>query len=946
MEKKRLAGLDRRRYWAALFVLISLGFIAGGVAFYRSEVNRIQQERYQELKAIGGLKAEQILQWRRESLADVEKTIRSPFFVKGVEDWFRDPRLLQALRERLKLEQTYNQYLDVLLASAEGRILVSSGDKPDLLERTERQAIERSIAGRSAILSDFHRSGSGKIYIDAMGPVFNGKGKLLALLILRSDAESALYPLIQSWPTPSSTAETLLVRRDGNDVLFLNNLRHRKDAALNLRYPLTDTGVPAVQAILGIQGIFHGYDYRDREVLADLRPVPESPWFMVAKVDTAEILVEARYRAGTISFFVLLFIVLTAVLTAYAYRHRQAFLYQALYRSERKERETQENFRTTLYSIGDAVITTDTQGAVKQMNRVAEALTGWKEAEVQGRPLREVFHIVNEETRQRVLNPVETVLQDGHVIALANDTLLIARDGAEHPVADSGAPICDDSGVVIGVVLVFRDQAEERRARKTLRESEIRFRELFDNLKSGIAVYRPTENGDDFILVDFNKGAEKTERISREAVIGRKVTEVFPGVKEFGLLDVFRRVWSTGVPEYHPIALYKDERISGWRENYVYRLPSEEVVAVYDDVTTERQAEEALRESEERYRVATEESNDGVAIMSADRHVYVNRRFLDIFGYDSLEEFGELPKYVNIHPDDREMVVQYNRRRQKGQDAPSRYEFRGLRKDGRTIYIEASVSGITYLGEPASLAYLRDITDRKQTEESLKSSLREKELLLREIHHRVKNNLTVIMSLLDLQARSAKDEKALSALRESADRIRTMAMIHTKLYQTESLAKINLREYLGDLADQVFASHGVDHSRVYLNLDVQDIAVDVDECIPLGLIVNELLSNALKHAFPSLGAGETAMGRKKEITIALKERTGEKSLENAGTRDYGLGAAILTVSDNGIGFPADKDFGNPDTLGLRLVSALAEQIDGTVDLVRGEGATFSITFGR
>ena len=145
---------------------------------------------------------------------------------------------------------------------------------------------------------------------------------------------------------------------------------------------------------------------------------------------------------------------------------------------------------------------------------------------------------------------------------------------------------------------VVRNIAGRKRAEDALQESEERFRELFDNTNSGIAVYEAIENGADFVFKDFNRAAQRIDQTSQQAVLGRRVTEVFPGVREMGLLEVFQRVWRTGQAEHHPMTLYRDERITGWRENYVYRLPSGEVVAVYDDVTPRRQAEEATRKAQ------------------------------------------------------------------------------------------------------------------------------------------------------------------------------------------------------------------------------------------------------------------------------------------------------------------------------------------------------------
>jgi PAS domain S-box-containing protein len=382
--------------------------------------------------------------------------------------------------------------------------------------------LEEAFAGGEAALSDFYRCPNGHVRLDTVAPILDSQGRPLAAVVLRINAEDLLYPLIQSWPTPSRSAETLLVCVEGEDVLYLNELRHQPGTALSLRLPLTRTDLPAVQAALGKQGRFEGKDYRGVRVLADLRPIPQSPWFVVAKVDAAEILAEAHYRAGVIVFFVVLFILLAAALTAYGYRQRQAGLYRELYQAERQQQEAQEEFRTTLYSIGDAVITTDAAGQVRQMNPEAERLTGWPEAEARGRPLDEVFHILNEESRATVENPVRRVLREGIVVGLANHSLLIARDGVERPIADSGAPIRDEGGAITGVVLVFRDQSEERAAQKALRESEERFSTVFSASPIGISITR-IANGQ---FIDVNDAFLSMFGYTREEVIGHTSLEL------------------------------------------------------------------------------------------------------------------------------------------------------------------------------------------------------------------------------------------------------------------------------------------------------------------------------------------------------------------------------------------------------------------------------------
>ncbi len=248
--------------------------------------------------------------------------------------------------------------------------------------------------------------------------------------------------------------------------MFLNDLRHRPDTALRLRIPLSRTDLPASMAVLGQKGIVTGRDYRGVEVVSVILPIPDSPWYMVTKVDAAEVFADWRFRAVLI---LALFLGLTTIIVVaglFLWQREKKAHYRELYLSEAALRANVERHSITLKSIGDAVIATDAGGMVELLNPAAEALTGWTDAEALGKPMETVFHIVNEETGEKVEDPVAKVLREGVVVGLANHTLLIARNGTRRPIADSGAPIRDENDEIIGVVLVFRDQTEERWARR------------------------------------------------------------------------------------------------------------------------------------------------------------------------------------------------------------------------------------------------------------------------------------------------------------------------------------------------------------------------------------------------------------------------------------------------------------------------------------------------
>jgi PAS domain S-box-containing protein len=220
------------------------------------------------------------------------------------------------------------------------------------------------------------------------------------------------------------------------------------------------------------------------------------------------------------------------------------------------------------------------------------------------------------------------------------------------------------------------------------------------------------------------------------------------------------------------------------------------------------------------------------------------------------------------------------------------------------------------------IEYVRDITERKKAEDRLQSSLEEKEVLLREVHHRVKNNMQVISSLLNLQSRQVGDPRVIEMFKESQRRIRSMALIHERLYQSSDFSHIEFAQYIRNLATHLFHSYQVDASRVRLRIEAEEVHLNINTAIPCGLIVNELVSNALKHAFPE--------GRNGELAIDLRRAAGE--------------GYILHVRDDGVGFPEGLDFRKTETLGMQIVNTLASQIDASIELLRNTGTEFTIHF--
>lgn len=251
-----------------------------------------------------------------------------------------------------------------------------------------------------------------------------------------------------------------------------------------------------------------------------------------------------------------------------------------------------------------------------------------------------------------------------------------------------------------------------------------------------------------------------------------------------------------------------------------------------------------------------------------------------------------------------------------------RREVFGRRKDGSDFPAEASISKVEVEGRRFFTAILRDVTERKAAEAVIRASLAEKEVLLKEIHHRVKNNLQVVSSLLGLQARAIPDSLTRKMFQESQNRVHSMALIHERLYQAENLSEIDFPAYLNELASHLFRSYGVSESRVQLKSNIEQVRLTIDAAVPCGLIINELISNSLKYAFPD--------GRNGEIRIDL--------------RNAGDGMVKLAVADNGVGLPDGVSLWSSKSLGLRLVRTLSEQLGATVEMRSSQGAEIEVTF--
>jgi PAS domain S-box-containing protein len=345
------------------------------------------------------------------------------------------------------------------------------------------------------------------------------------------------------------------------------------------------------------------------------------------------------------------------------------------------------------------------------------------------------------------------------------------------------------------------------------------------------------------------------------------------------------------------------------------------MVGTHLDISERKRMETALAESEERLEMAIEGSGVGLWDMhlATGKSVY-NEQWARLLGYtkNELEPMGDKAWDLLTHPDDLAMAYRLADRHFAGELPTYSCEIRMRHKDGHWVWIltRGKVVERDDEGRPLRMVGTHlDISGTKRYEEELRKLVAQKENLMKELQHRVKNNLNVIASLLDLQMVRLEEGPSRNALADARSRIRSMASIYERLYSSEDLGSIDLGAYLGDLASSLFYTYAIGSSRVRLERELVDLRLDAGRAVPLGLILNELITNALKYAHPE--------GRSGTVRVALEERGGPY---------------VLTVSDDGIGLPPGFDPENSDSLGFLLVRALVDQIDGSVRF-EGEGGT-------
>ncbi len=585
---------------------------------------------------------------------------------------------------------------------------------------------------------------------------------------------------------------------------------------------------------------------------------------------------------------------------------------------QKKFLQSEIKYQKLFEGAHDATFIMNAQGSHIEANRRASELLGYTLGEFRALSFRDIVvpSYVSDSERK-----LEQLLRGEDIPVYEKE--FMAKDGRIVPVEISVSGIEDKPGRVAYIQSIVRDITERKKAEKALLESEEKYRSLVENLTVG--VYRTTP-GKEGHFIDVNQAfITMLGYETKEELLQLKVSDIYTNPKD-------REKFSEKLSLQKSV---RNEELHLRRKDGTPIIVSDTATPVYEegrllyfdgiveDVTERKRIEEALTESEEKYRTLVENSKDSIVIIDAKGNVqFANKATEELTGYTMEEGLSVNVRQITplkYWPKSFSMLKEAI----MGRPIPY-FESVIRRKDGALVPVESGGQAIFKDGKVEGIQVItRDITERKQAEEQMRASLREKEVLLKEIHHRVKNNMQIISSLLALQSRYIEDEKLLEVFRDIQNRIQSMALVHESLYRSRDLASINFRDYIENLVNSLVKSFRTDGGRIAVKVNAENISLGSDHAVPCGLIINELVSNSLKHAFPG--------DRKGEITVGLHPVNGNKF--------------ELKVKDNGIGMSKNVDLKKVKSLGLRLVSILAEdQLKGRIRLSRKGGTEICITF--
>ena len=466
-------------YLVLIFLAMALGISATGYSYYKNQEIYIINEKQQELGAIIALKIGQIISWRQGHLDYASTIIDDPFLALRVRDFFRGKTrsiLKNQILERLTTLAAF-QYQSIALIDPQGKVRLANPASEKNLTPYLQSLVSEAISSRKVVFSDLYRDEDSKVRLSILIPLLviqRNAHVVVGVLLMRIEPYQFLYPLIKAWPSPSLTGETELVRLEGNEVVFLNELRHRKNIPLNLRFPLQKPNLVEAAISHNRKNIVQGLDYRGVPVLAAFEPVPDSPWFLVAKVDAEEIYAPLRKRSQEVVLLLFTLILSAALLVAYFWRNQQSRMYRRQYEVERQRLAMAQRYEYLTKYANDIILVTDQNLRIVEANDRALASYGYDRDDLLNLHLSDLYPPESRPRFERLLHQVEE--QRGLIF----ETVQQRKEGSTFA-AEVSLRLLEVEGDTLFQEII-RDITERKRTEEVLKESEKNLRLLSGQL--------------------------------------------------------------------------------------------------------------------------------------------------------------------------------------------------------------------------------------------------------------------------------------------------------------------------------------------------------------------------------------------------------------------------------------------------------------------------------
>jgi len=966
--------------FVAIFIILVAGISALGYLSFQNYGRQFRAGEESQLASIAQLKVQQLEAWRGERLGNAQVLGQNPEFSALVQNYLaypKDAQVEQDLQDWLDLIHDTYQYERIFLLDMEGSERMSSPATP---EAVAGHLIEEQAAIQDAgqvVFTDFHRdTDNGPIYLSLLVPVYSDENhRPLGLLVLRIDPNEYLYPMLQEWPVPSQSAETLLVRREEDEVVFLNDLRFNSRAALELHFPLEETQIPAVQAVLAKTGIVEGVDYRGVPVVAYLLPVPNSPWFVVAKMDTAEVYAPLRERLWqTLVVFGAFILACGAGLTV-IWRQQRVRYYRGQAQAAEALRESEEKYRLITENANDWIYYIAPDGNLRYVSPSCERLTGYKPEEYIAHP-NLLEELIAPEDKECIADHFMSVQENNEICSL--EFRIITKDGKQCWISHSCQPVFTPDGRYAGRSGTNRDITERKQAEETAQALAAHQQALL------------TSSPDIIMEVDTNKiytwANQAGYGFFGEDVIGQEAASYFISEQ-----DTYNKVKPIFDGEENVIYLESwqrrkdgESRLLAWWCRVLKDAQGRVTGAISTarDITEERQSEDALRKSHERLKKVLEVETVGVMFLDLTTGCMTdaNDTFLNIMGYSRDEVAAHKITWQKLTPPEyiEASLAEIEKFEQSGRIGP--YEKEYLRKDGTRQWLLFAGSS---LGGNACVEFCVDISDRKRAEKEIQK-------LNTELEQRVRDRTAQLEAANDeLEAFTYSVSHDLRAPLRAMDGFsRILLEQYAATLDPEGMRYLNIvrdnTKQMGQLVDDLLAFSRL--GRQSLNKEavsprgivnqaleelraeqsgrqVEFIINELPECQADPVLLKQVFVNLLSNALKFTRSRDVAKIEVGWLPHPTPRSDGQPSpfsqyREKGEGKEVGV-EGVYFVRDNGVGFDmvyADKLFGVFQRLhradeyegtgvGLAIVQRIIHRHGGRVwaEAEVDKGATFYFT---